>query len=409
MGGRKYMLKTESVIVDGSDVAGGIPACSTWSRDHTAKIAEQELPEIALIMNGDVPTILPEMVLWDIWPVQLEKGYVADIAGGSLWVVLSAPRRADPNLRHNEARMRLFHYVSDSWIDCGNLLPDGFAPGSREWSGSTRFDAASGAITLWFTAAGRREDDTPSFEQRLFHAKGALDLTGDTPRVTDWHGLFQSVFNDGSQYADLIVSPGIPGRIKGFRDPYWFHDPADGRQYLLFTGSKSASASRSDYDGVVGIALARESDGGYDLLPPIIDADGLCNELERPHIFVHSGLYYIFWSSQSQVFAPDTPAAPTGLYGMVAPTLFGPYEPLNGSGLVLANPVAEPRQCYAWQVIPADGPAFDVISFVDYWGVDGRDLDADPVLKASQFGGTIAPMVKIILEGATTRIRAVSA
>ncbi len=398
------MLKKQSVVAENGIVAGSVPACSIWSRDHTAKIGAQSLPEIARIMDGDAPAILPDMTFWDIWPIQLDDGYLADVAGGSLWVVLSAPRRDDPNLRHNEARMRLLHRINGAWIDCGNLLPDDYAPGSREWSGSTRFDPATGQITLWFTAAGRREEDVSSFEQRIFHVTGSIDLTGDTPRVTNWHGLSQSMLNDGDHYADLIINPGIPGRIKGFRDPYWFRNPVDGREYLLFTGSKSAAASRSDYDGVVGIAWARESDSGYDLLPPIVDADGLCNELERPHVFVHNDLYYLFWSSQSQVFAPDAPAAPTGLYGMVAPTLFGPYEPLNGSGLVLTNPVSEPRQCYAWQVIPAAGPELDVIGFVDFWGVNGRDLEADPVLKAAQFGGTIAPMVTILLEGATTRI-----
>jgi levansucrase len=405
------MLKSRRIPDAHTVVAGTVPACSIWSDEHAAQISMQALPEIATIFDGDAPAILPDMALWDIWPIQLDNGLVAEIAGGSLWVVLSAPRKDDPNLRHDEARMRLLHYINGGWIDCGNLLPDGFAPGSREWSGSSRFDPVTGEITLWFTAAGRRELDAPSFEQRLFHATGSIDLKDDHPIINEWQRLSQSVLNDGSNYADLIVNPGIPGRIKGFRDPYWFRNPADGLGYLLFTGSKSADASQSDYDGVIGIALAQESngDGGYDLLPPIVDADGLCNELERPHVFVHDGLYYLFWSSQSQVFAPDAPAAPTGLYGMVAPTLFGPYEPLNGSGLVLSNPIAEPRQCYAWQVIPAAGPELDVIGFVDYWGVNGRDLESDPALKAAVFGGTVAPMMKIILEGANTRIVAETA
>jgi levansucrase len=89
---------------------------------------------------------------------------------------------------------------------------------------------------------------------------------------------------------------------------------------------------------------------------------------------------------------------------MVGPSLFGPYQPLNGTGLVLANPAAEPRQCYAWQVIPSDRDCLEVISFVDYWGLQGRDPSSDPVLKAQQFGGTIAPLVRIELSGATTRI-----
>ncbi len=68
---------------------------------------------------------------------------------------------------------------------------------------------------------------------------------------------------------------------------------------------------------------------------------------------------------------------PTGLYGMVAPSLHGPYEPLNGTGLVIANPAAEPRQGYCWQVLDT----LEVISFVDHWGLHGRDIFAEPDLQ----------------------------
>lgn len=347
--------------------------------------------------------LIPGTTLWDIWPLQLDDGTLAPVAGGSLWIVLSAPRSADPDERHGQARMRLLHRIGPHWRDCGVLLPDGFSPGSREWSGSARIEPASGQVTLWFTAAGRRGDAAADFEQRLFHAVGQLDLSGALPRIGGWRGLSQSVDNDGAHYADLSVDQGVAGQIKGFRDPYWFRDPADGQGYLLFTGSKSAQDSRSAHDGVIGIAAARDRDGlaGAALLPPLIDADGVVNELERPHVFVHDGLYYLFWSSQSRVFAPTYSGFPTGLYGIVAPALFGPWEPLNGTGLVLANPAAEPFQAYAWQVVP---DTLEVIGFVDYWGLQGRDVALDPDLKRAQFGGTIAPMVTIALDGATSRI-----
>jgi levansucrase len=375
------------------------PPCSLWTAAQLALVGSQKRPEAPLITAAQAQPAIPGLTTWDVWPVQLDDGQVADIGSGSLWVVLSAPRRDDPDLRHNEARMRLMLRTDTGWLDCGDLLPDDFAPGSREWSGSTRLEPATGKITLWFTAAGRRGAGAVDFEQRLFHATGKLDLTGTLPRIVDWAGLTQSVTNDGRYYADLSTRQGVPGRIKGFRDPYWFRDPANGQGYILFTGSKSADASRSDYDGVIGIAALQE-DETFTLLPPIVDADGLANELERPHIIVHNGLYYLFWSSQSYVFSPDGTIGPTGLYGMVAPSLFGPYVPLNGSGLVLTNPAAEPRQAYAWQVLPS----LEVVSFVEYWGLAGRDIESNPALKLSQFGGTIAPMVRISLKAATTQI-----
>lgn len=382
-------------------------ACSVWTSADVARLDWNALPCVAVVDATAAKPVVEGLTFWDIWPVQLADGTLADVAGGSLWVVLSAPRRADPDLRHEEARMRLLYRRDDQWRDCGNLLPDGFAPGSREWSGSTRLDPDTATISLWFTAAGRRDvKAVGDFEQRLFQAVGTLDLGGPLPRISAWRDLAETVVNDGRHYADLATNQGVAGHIKGFRDPYWFCDPADGREYLLFTGSKSAAASQSSYDGVIGIARRDASaDGGqYGLLPPLIDADGLANELERPHLFVNDGLYYLFWSSQAHIFAPGGPAGPTGLYGMVAPSLFGPYQPLNGTGLVLTNPVSEPRQGYAWQVIPSPGPRFSVVSFIDYWGIGQHDPANDPVLKARQFGGAIAPFVHIALSGASSQI-----
>lgn len=360
-------------------------------------------PIAARITPADLISINPALLFWDIWPVQLDDGSLAPIDGGDLWVMLSAPNNGNPDDRHHVARMRLLFRKDGQWQDCGPLLPDNFTPGSREWSGSTRFDPATGQISLWYTAAGRRGNAMPDFEQRLFHAVGTLNLQGPLPLVDNWTCLGETVHNDGQLYADPALTAGAAGLIKGFRDPYWFRDPADGRGYILFTGSKSVATSHSAHDGVIGIALANDRDGlaPFTLCPPLIDADGQVAELERPHVLVHDGLYYLFWSSHRHVFAPDGTQGPSGLYGMVAPSLFGPYEPINGNGLVLANPPSEPTQAYAWQVIPT---SLQVVSFVDYWGVDSSILEADPARKAAHFGGTIAPFVRIMLDGATSHV-----
>ncbi|MEY2926320.1 MAG: hypothetical protein RL367_797 [Pseudomonadota bacterium] len=373
----------------------GAIRASRWTSDDVAAIAAMPVPQAALISADQAAPMVAGLALWDLWPVQTDEGALAQVAGGTLWVILSAKRHDDPNARHDMARMRLFHQCGETWRDCGLLLPDGFAPGSREWSGSTRLDPATGCVTLWFTAAGRREGGPP-FEQRLFQASGQIDLTGDLPRISGWTGLCECVGNQRAFYADTAIVQGAPGRIKGFRDPFWFRDPQTGTGYLLFTASLPGQVS--DHDGVIGIAQA---DGSiFAALPPLVDATGVSNELELPHVLYRDGQYYLFWNTQASVFVPGGPAGPTGLYGMVAPSLFGPYEPLNRSGLVLANPVAEPRQAYGWRVLPS----LEVISFVDYWGLKGRDTDASPALRATQFGGTVAPMSRIEIIGKTTRI-----
>lgn len=378
---------------------------SPWQRSALALIAAAPLPAIPHISPAEAQKALPGLDLWDIWPVQLADGTPAPLhcdgpaplVGGTLWMVLSAPVLPDPNQRHDIARIRLLLCDEQGWHDCGDMFPDGFTPGAREWSGSALYDPASGRVTCHFTATGHRGAADGSFEQRLFVSHGLLDLSGPRPRITGWSVPVQSVRSDGALYVDTAVEQGRPGLIRGFRDPCWFIDPADGREWLLFTGSLGGSAS--EYSGVIGLAEAQADGSGYTLLPPLISGDGMVNELERPHMIVHAGLYYLFWSSGAPIFAPDAPA-PTGLYGMVGPSVTGPFEPLNGSGLVLCNPADEPRQSYCWQVLPS----LDVTSFVDLHGLNGRDPASEPGLARAQFGGTMAPMLKIVLDGTTARL-----
>lgn len=365
---------------------------------HVEAIADTTLPAAPLI-DHSVP-LFPEYDLWDLWPVQNPDGSVAEIGGGELWMVLSAPRQADPNMRHDIARTRLLFQHNGDWQDCGLLFPHDLNPGSREWSGSALYEAGTGTITAYFTAAGRRGEVARSFEQRLFSATGTLDLAGLNPRITEWSSAQSLVSNDGRYYVDLSRDHGTPGSIRGFRDPYWFRDPLDGQSYILFTGSQPGGVPHCN--GVIGLAVesSESGDPAFDLMPSIVSADGVANEMERPHMLVRDGLYYLFWSTQRSVFSNDGPKGPTGLYGMVGDSVTGPFEPLNGTGLVIANPAQEPHQAYCWQVLDS----LEVVSFVNHWGLKGRNLDNNPALNREQFGGTIAPMLKIEINGSTTRL-----
>lgn len=187
-------------------------------------------------------------------------------------------------------------------------------------------------MTLFYTATGRRGDTGRSFEQRLFQTSGKLELAGDTVRVTGWSEPVESVAADGQTYVIVNQTVGEPGFIKGFRDPFHFRDPADGADYLLFTASDPASSS--SFNGVVGLARASGPGfTGWSLLPPVVSAAGVNNEMERPVLRVHGGRYYLFWSTQRRTFDPAGPTGPNGLYGMVAERLAGPWQPLNGTGL----------------------------------------------------------------------------
>lgn len=365
--------------------------CVAWSALQVAAIDHQNLPQLPLIEAADARPVLPGFDLWDMWPVQLANGALARIDGSVLWLVLSAPSGDDPGSRHDVARIRLIRRTGDSWKDCGNAMPDGFSPGSREWAGSAVYDPETARLTLYFTAAGRRDEPAPTFEQRLFQTSGTLIVGQNKISIADWTTPVESVASDGQHYVRVDQVDGEPGHIKAFRDPAFFRDPADGQNYLLFTASLQQSSQ--SFNGAVGIARAEGEH--WRLLAPIVHADGVNNELERPHIIVRNGLYYLFWSTQKRVFAPDGPYGPNGLYGMVANSVLGPYRPLNGTGVVAANPEEEPLQCYSWWVLDT----LEVASFVDHWGLKGRRFTDHPEMLRGQFGGTPAPLFSIALNG----------
>lgn len=360
---------------------------AAWTAQHVATLTDGH-PAAPVIGEADIVRLSDTLDLWDAWPVQERDGTLLRLPGGTeLWMALAAPRFDDPDERHGHARIHLFHRLDGRWTHVGPAMPDGFAPGSREWSGSAIRDDATGAIILYFTAAGRRDEPVPTFEQRMFSARATLDPSG---MLINWRDLHEVVPPDATLYMATTVGGGI-GTIKAFRDPAYFRDPADGRHHLFFAGSLPGSTSA--FNGVVGHATApADAPDAWTIAPHLISADTLNNELERPHMLVHGGRYYLFWSTQRHVFDPAGPTGPTGLYGMVADHLAGPWRPINGSGLVFANPASAPAQAYSWLVLPD----LSVTSFIDNWGADGD----------RRFGGTFAPFVHIWLDDARAGVTA---
>ena len=338
-----------------------------------------------LIGAGDVRPISDGLVYWDAWPLLTEDGDCYIATGGSrLWFALAAERTEDPDARHAKARIHTLAEHEGEFAPLGPTLPDRLSPGSREWSGSAVIDPISRQVTLSFTAAGRRGEASTTFEQRMFRTRGEMNGT----RIDHWSAPEEMVRADDDHYQRVIQAGGEIGKIKAFRDPDTFCDPVDGRRWTIFTASSARFASA--HDGVIGAAVGG-ANGVMVLLTPLLTATGVNNELERPHLRMFDNHYYLFWSTQAQVFAPGSGDWPTGLYGAVAQSLDGSWRLLNGSGLVAANPPEAPAQAYSWLVLPDRS----VTSFVDRWGnPDNRN-----------FGGTFAPFVKLALNGDRVSIK----
>lgn len=333
---------------------------------------------------SEATAMSPELDVWDAWPLADAQGSPVEWNGGELWFALAVARAEDPEQRHHLARIHHFHRQGDRFQHLGQTLPDTIAPGAREWSGSAKL--VEGKVTLFFTAAGHKGDGQLTYHQRIFSTQASLC---NENVFSDWSKPIEIFTADGAVYRPADENEGEPGKIKAFRDPGHFRD-RDGKNYVLFTGSSATEPG--SHDGVIGVA-AQQADGRFDLLPPLFKATGVNNELERPHIVEHAGRLYMFWSTQRGVFAPGI-MAPTGLYGATAENIGGPWQLLNGHGLVIANPVERPTQAYSWWVLPD----LTVASFVDYWGPEDTGRPEIETRRA-RFGGTFAPFLRIALDG----------
>ncbi|MBN8819214.1 MAG: glycoside hydrolase family 68 protein [Sphingomonas sp.] len=366
------------------------PETSNWTADQLTSLRSGAACAAPLLGGEDFAPVSPAICVWDAWPVQLRDGRLTQ---PNLWMALASKWFEDPEARHAEARIHLLECRDDGWRDLGPVLPDGFSPGSREWSGSAYLENDGSTLTLYFTAAGRRGETTLSFLQRLYEVQMTLRFEEGRPQLSDWRNQRELIARDPQHYMDSEAGSGTIGTIKAFRDPGYFQDPKTGQHWLFFTASLARTGS--PFNGAIGAAVARgDRLGDWEVLPPLISAEGVNNELERPHVIAHGGLYYLFWSTQSHVFNPDGPGGPTGLYGMVSDRLSSGWAPLNGSGLVIANPADAPRQAYSWLVLPD----LSVTSFVDDWG---RPAAAEG---AKRFGGSFAPFLRIALDGANTSL-----
>lgn len=345
---------------------------SAWTPTHAAAIDPSLAARVPPIGRPVRPTGGADRYYWDMWPVQNTDGTIARLGAREMWMALSAPDRNDPGARHFEADIRWLERAAGEWIDLGPVLPRESAPYEREWAGCALLDADR--LTLFFTGAGTSERPG-GYQQRLFEA--SAPVAGDGT-VGGWSRPKPSIALISPEYCAADAHEGEPGRIKAFRDPAFFRDPADRMDYLVFTAS--LAGTESAYNGAVGIA--RRGEGGWVLLPPLVHADGVNNELERAHVVFRGGLYYLFWVTQRATFSPAVPAGPTGLYGMVADAITGTWRPVNGSGLILANPADDPGRTYSW-FVTAEGV---VASFVDD-------------LAATGFAGVPAPLLQLSFDG----------
>jgi levansucrase len=412
----------------------------SWTRAQAAEVRRTEETVAPVVYPPDRP-VDPDLHLWDTWLVRTPAGEVAEVGGYRVVVALTAESDLLPGKRHDVATLRFFYSADGrTWETGGRVFPASTPLGQRQWAGSAVLfppgegpdgdddgaaagadagdgdgdDVDAGDLVVYYTAAGERGAPELTYGQHLAAASGGrLRATADGVRVEGPFEHRSLLRADGTYYEREAQSRGM---IFTFRDPWYFEDPADGEVYLLFEGNTPVPEGsdacdgdpvQQEFNGSVGIAHSPSGDPlAFELRPPLLDAVCVNQELERPHVVVRDGTYYLFVSSHRHTFAPGLDGL-DALYGFAADSLRGDYEPLNDSGLVLANPANAPFQAYSWLAYP-HREALLVTSFVNYTEYDRESLDDVAFLPESEqfrrFGGTLAPTVRLRVDGRRTRV-----
>ncbi|WP_207796614.1 glycoside hydrolase family 68 protein [Sphingomonas oleivorans] len=323
--------------------------------------------------------------------------------------------------------------ANGGWIYGGHLFPDGasakiFRPDmprtqNAEWSGSTRMTRGNNVSVYYSALAFNKSSPTgPDITPPVaIIARSDGHIHADANRV--WFTGFDKHLNllepDGVWY-----QTGQQNIFYNFRDPYVFVDPARPREtYMVFEGNTAGprgaptctaedlgyapgdpsgeSVAAVNASGAVfqkanvGLAIATNPQlTEWKFLPPILSANCVNDQTERPQIYLANGKYYLFTITHRHTYATGVDG-PDGVLGFVGNGIRSDFLPMNhGSGLVLGNPTdltqpvgapfalhpnQNPRtfQSYSHYVMPGGL----VTSFIDAIG--------------PRRGGSEAPTVKI--------------
>nr|WP_236044949.1 glycoside hydrolase family 68 protein [Halomicroarcula nitratireducens] len=396
--------------VTGSAAAVEPREADQWTRAEAANI-ELTDDTTAPVIEENSESISDDYWIWDTWPLRTRDGSIVKINGWQIVFSLTAPDDLVPGARHNEATIRYFYSRNGhDWQEGGKAFD---APlGHHQWAGSAMYDQDEEQIYHFYTAVS----SYPEFRQKPALGKGASIETG--PKGVELVGEQEHVIMgtpDGEMYQtyEQSIEQGI---VYAFRDPWYFTHPETGEDLVVFeantpTGSRDPTNPES-FNGNIGVMRATNDElTEWELLPPVLEAIGTNQQLERPHYVFKDGKWYLFTISHQFTFAPGL-SGPDALYGFVADSMYGDYEPLNEGGLVISNPDEAPFQAYSWLAMP-HGDGIVAESFENFRGLDDTSRGAisldevgylPPEEQKELFGGSLAPSLKLELDGAETRI-----
>ncbi|MBF0859082.1 glycoside hydrolase family 68 protein [Gluconobacter sp. LMG 31484] len=412
-----------------SSTQSAIQSGSRWTIADAMKIHTDDPTTTMPVIDYAFPVIDSDVWQWDTWLLRDIHGKTVTFKGWYVMFALVADRSATGDTvegwhsRNNYSYIGYYYSRTGNgadWKFGGRVIKEGANSRSWEWSGCAVMRENSGStVDLFYTSV----NDTPS-ESVPSYTTGRV--------LADANGVWFEGFDvctdmfqaDGVNYANIVED-----QYWDFRDPHIFRNPDDNQIYALFEGN--VPGMRGDFTigsdemglvppattvpagaqyGAAAIGIARlksDSTKGdfsqWEMLPALVTALGVNDQTERPHVVFQDGLTYLFTISHHSTFTGNS-TGPDGVYGFVSRNgIFGPYTPLNGSGLVLGNPSAAPYETYSHFVDPAGY----VQSFIDTLPQPGSADPQNPEIY--RIGGTLAPTVKIVLDGERTFLTEVHA
>lgn len=388
---------------------------SYWKRSDALKQAIDDVTTTIPLIQPDFKLLDSRFFVWDIMPMRNLDCEVMTLNGWSIIFTLTAVKdtvryksksggyNIEQNWLDRHAWARICYWYSkdgENYKYGGRVMKEGVSPTSREWSGSAILLNEQGELELYYTCV------VP--DARICKVAGKIITSDERVTLSGFDNVEVVLKADGKYYQTEEQNPYF-----NFRDPFPFRDPINNELYLLFEGNVagdrgthtitnnedgvlispySAVGRKTGQVGCIGLAKANNLRGDdWTLLKPLVTAVGVNDQLERPHFIFKDQKYYLFFASHSYTFSSGIKGA-DGLYGFVSDGLFSEYKPLNSSGLVLGNPSSQPYQSYSHYVMPN----LLVASFIDNVPI--------PKLKTYRIGGTLAPTIKINIDGDRTYI-----
>ncbi|MDQ0678608.1 levansucrase [Arthrobacter pascens] len=416
--------------------------------DPDAPSRENSMP--AELTMPTVPQDFPDMSngqvwVWDTWPLTDEDGNQYSVNGQEIIFSLVADRSLGFDDRHVFAKIGYFYRPAGipaeerpengGWTYgglvfkegvTGQIFPDQSYSHQTQWSGSARI-FKGGEIKLFFTdVAFYRNPDGSNrkpYDPRIALSVGKVHANKEKVFFTGFDTVTSLLQADGTYY-----QTGEQNEFFNFRDPFTFEDPAHpGETYMVFEGNSAMARNEAQCNeadlgyregdphaetveqvnasgapfmiGNIGLAKAKNKElTEWEFLPPILSANCVTDQTERPQFVFKDGKSYLFTISHRSTFAAGLDG-PEGVYGFVGDGIRSDFQPLNGgSGLALGNPTnlnfsgGEPFapdfnqhpghfQAYSHYVMPGGL----VQSFIDTIGTHDNFVR----------GGTLGPTVKM--------------